>query len=683
MEMIISAVATIIAAIISRIPVVGSRNSGRAKPAYWLERPRRLGQGFLGRRDELKALSKTFKDRRAVVLSGGPGVGKSQLAAEYTYESRRNGFWSSGWETVIRTIAGLAEQLGVDQEDRTEEQIFNDVRRRLREFPDKTLWVVDNLASLDQVNSILAESGAVRLLVTTRDARNHVLPEGAVFHRVGVLAPGPAVDLLRRGTGYDLADPILREIVDEVGRLPLAVEMLSVQLRAEWQTPGRLLEEIGLAPTAVQLAKFRESAREASISNEAGVFAAIRGPLESLPQDLRQLLSPLGYIADLPISLDFLTAMSGLDDDTGLNYLLEECTQRSILTFASEQVTIHSLTAAAIAATNAEQAIETTLERAGPRLDAIRENDFLALRRELPHYEAMHTQAKNLAAAEHLGLLGFSNNLANAYGAMGRYDDAIALHEEALRVLERVLGPEHPDTLGSRNNLAAVYAEAGRYEDAIALHEETLRPMERVLGPEHPDTLASRNNLAAVYADAGRYEEAIALHEETLKVRERVLGPEHPDSLGSSNNLAAAYGEAGRYEEAIALLEETLMMQERVLGWEHPNTLNSRNNLASAYREAGRRKDAIALHEETLRMRERVLGPEHPDTLASRSNLGIAYAHVGRHEEAIALLEETLKVRERVLGPEHPDTLNSRNNLASAYRAVGRDSEADALFNDE
>jgi hypothetical protein len=62
-----------------------------------------------------------------------------------------------------------------------------------------------------------------------------------------------------------------------------------------------------------------------------------------------------------------------------------------------------------------------------------------------------------------------------------------------------VLGPEHPDTLQSRNNLAIGYRALGRYEEAVALDEETLKLRERVLGPEHPDTLQSRGNLASGY----------------------------------------------------------------------------------------------------------------------------------------------------------------------------------------
>jgi Tetratricopeptide repeat len=53
---------------------------------------------------------------------------------------------------------------------------------------------------------------------------------------------------------------------------------------------------------------------------------------------------------------------------------------------------------------------------------------------------------------------------------------------------ERVLGADGPETLASLNNLAAAYQNAGRTADAIALHEQTLAIMERVLGPDQPDT---------------------------------------------------------------------------------------------------------------------------------------------------------------------------------------------------
>jgi hypothetical protein len=76
---------------------------------------------------------------------------------------------------------------------------------------------------------------------------------------------------------------------------------------------------------------------------------------------------------------------------------------------------------------------------------------------------------------------------------------ATLLSYSALDVLPDGLGATHPSTLTSRSNLADAYQAAGRLEEAIPLLEWTLADRERALGDTHPDTLTSRNNLASAY----------------------------------------------------------------------------------------------------------------------------------------------------------------------------------------
>jgi hypothetical protein len=48
--------------------------------------------------------------------------------------------------------------------------------------------------------------------------------------------------------------------------------------------------------------------------------------------------------------------------------------------------------------------------------------------------------------------------LANSYGALGRYADALKLHKETLTLQKAKLGPNHPATLGSVYNIACCHA---------------------------------------------------------------------------------------------------------------------------------------------------------------------------------------------------------------------------------
>jgi hypothetical protein len=359
-----------------------------------------------------------------------------------------------------------------------------------------------------------------------------------------------------------------------------------VRLGEERQTPQRIIDQLRQAPNSVQMEVFQQTADGASVPRADGVFATISGTLEILSPQVREWISPLGYVANVPIPEDLLVALTELDEEE-LDLLMRECSRQSVLSWVDNQVVIHALTVAALQATNEEDDLPLvmTFSLARDRLVSIVGDNPVALRLEIAHYEQILEHGSRSWGLEDSDVLGFSNNLANGYQSLGRYQEAAALHEETLAIMERVLGPEHPNTLSSRNNLASGYQDLGRYQEAVELHEETLAIMERVLGPEHPDTLHSRNNLAIDYRNLGRYEEAVALDEETLRIYERVLGPEHPDTLHSRNNLAIDYRNLGRYEEAVALHEETLRIRERVLGPEHPDTLTNRQNLEELYED--------------------------------------------------------------------------------------------------
>ena len=295
-------------------------------------------------------------------------------------------------------------------------------------------------------------------------------------------------------------------------------------------------------------------------------------------------------------------------------------------------------------------------------------------------YEQVTKDSARVLGPDHPDTLASRNNLAETYRSVGRTDEAITLHEQVLADSIRVLGEDHHQTLASRNNLACAYEAAGRTGEAITLYEQVLADSIRMLGEDNPHTLASRNNLAYSYDTAGRTDEAITLYEQVLADSIRMLGEDHPDTLGSRNNLACAYEAAGRTNAAITLYEQVLADSIRMLGEDHPQTLTLRNNLACAYEAAGRTDAAITLYEQVLADRIRILGEDHLQTLASYNNLAYSYVTAGRTDEAITLYEEVLADSIRILGEDHPQTLTSGNNLANAYETAGRLTEAITLY---
>ncbi|MCX4763911.1 FxSxx-COOH system tetratricopeptide repeat protein [Streptomyces sp. NBC_01275] len=292
--------------------------------------------------------------------------------------------------------------------------------------------------------------------------------------------------------------------------------------------------------------------------------------------------------------------------------------------------------------------------------------------------DILHTHAADLlwGPDSHPVLYRAGHSLSDA----GLYTAAIVHWDRLVTDALRLLGSEHHDTLTARANLASSYRRAGRTAEAVALLEQVVADSERLLGPEHSDTLTARANLATSYRQAGRTAEAIVLLEQVLTDAQRLLGPEHSDTLTVRNNLATSYRQAGRTAEAIVLLKRVLDDALRLWGAEHHDTLAVRSSLASSYRQVGRTAEAVALLEQVVADSERLLGPQHHDTLTVRANLASSYRQAGRTAEAIVLLEQVLDDALRLWGAEHHDTLAVRSNLASSYSRAGRTAEAVALL---
>jgi hypothetical protein len=175
--------------------------------SHWSGRPASLGAGFFGREKELMALVRAFNRHRVVVVFGGAGTEKSRLAAEYSHKRKGEGFWTTAGANRGQTLAALAPHLGLPLSEGSDAELVEQVQRRLgqltQEKQDTLLWVVDNLNDLNQINDLASAAGPVCLLITTRDARLHLLPPNVAFLEVHPLSQKPAITLLCSRSKHD------------------------------------------------------------------------------------------------------------------------------------------------------------------------------------------------------------------------------------------------------------------------------------------------------------------------------------------------------------------------------------------------------------------------------------------------------------------------------------------------
>ncbi|KAE8667612.1 1-deoxy-D-xylulose 5-phosphate reductoisomerase [Hibiscus syriacus] len=96
------------------------------------------------------------------------------------------------------------------------------------------------------------------------------------------------------------------------------------------------------------------------------------------------------------------------------------------------------------------------------------------------------------------------------------YNEAVELFEEAKSILEQECGPYHPDTLSVYSNLAGAYDAIGRLDDAIKILEYVIQTREEKLGTANSEVCDEKKRLAELLEEAGRGESRKGRSLETL-----------------------------------------------------------------------------------------------------------------------------------------------------------------------
>jgi tetratricopeptide (TPR) repeat protein len=596
----------------------------------------------------LARLNRAAQGPSVVVLTGAPGVGKTQLAAAYARARLAGGWRLIAWVNARDSqslLAGLAEAAETAAlSDGGSLQGASDPGRAFRQWLEadgsRCLLVFDDAEDLGLLQSFVPAVGAARILITM--AREPMAELGTRVP-VDVFSVEEALALLDGRTG--MADEAgASAVAVELGHLPLALDQAAALMAKQHLGYAAYLTKLRALPVEDYLVRKEEpyppSVAEAILLSLEAARAADPVGVSTGVMEVMAVLAPAAVRCDLlRVAGQAGTLLGGGRRVAAslVDQALERLNERSLLSFSlgGQTVSVHCLVAQVVREgldrrghlARACGTVASTLAGSAEALP--KPLDHMAVRELAGQVAALMENAGAGVNDAHEGLAPMLTRLrllTLSYlvelGDSAR--EVIALGKPLLEDLDRLLGPDHPDSQNTRNSLAAAYQAAGQAREAIPLFEQTLVSRVRLLGPDHPDTLTAQNNLAAADLTAGRDVEAILMFRMTLAARERLLGADHPDTLRSENSLAAAYKAAGQTAEAIPLVEKVLAAREQALGASHPKTLGSRNNLAAAYREAGRAPEAVPMLEQTLADCERLLGADDPRTEAVRHNLLLA-----------------------------------------------------------
>ncbi|GHF19909.1 ATP-binding protein [Streptomyces morookaense] len=508
----------------------------------------------------------------------------------------------------------------------------------------RTLVVLDNAATAEQVRPLLPGSASCAVLVTSR--RRLLALEGAVPLSLDVLPEAEACALVARIAGPDRvadAPEAVAEIAELCGRLPLAIRMAAARLahRPAW--------------TAQDLASELRAGRRRSGSggNEQAVSAAFALSYARLGPGCQRLFRLLGLHPGADLDAYAAAALAGTDVATAGQWLEELVDVHLLEQYAPHRYQLHDLL---------RRHTQEVLHESEP--PAHREEAELRL---LDHY--LHT-ARNarLVTAPGQRLLPFevahppddTPDVSDRASALAWYE---AEHANLVAMITQAAAHGRNEHVWQYTHVLQHFFDIrGRTLDWVTTHELALAATGNLGNhPAHAEILTS---LAIACWHAGRPEDAFDRGLEALALC-RELG----DAWGEAvilTNFGIAQEQLGQIEEAVDLHRQALALYGGIdAPWGEALSLTS---LGTAHTRLGRAAEALDHHRRALDRYRRIGDPW--GEARTLTNMGTGYRQLGRFGEAVAHHARALSL-DRRMGDRRAES-EVLNDLGATYHAADR-----------
>jgi tetratricopeptide (TPR) repeat protein len=699
-------------------PTLVLRTYGRRPfaPDNGLRLPPAAAHRPLKREQELGQMLTALRQRRAVLLRGEPGVGKTGLAAQAVELLHADGLFKDG----IIWVEGVCDASVAAVCDAVATHMGN-IEIPLLSPPDKLAAVYQLLDGRDLLivlNFVRSPETAVVFVRNCPDdtallviSASH--DEFESFDDYVNLGRATADDALSFFGRSMLDENAIRKVCSLLDNNPLALLYASGYVKHH--------AEVWLDELRRQLNVRMEELRAAGGENEHlqarvafGVTLRILGPASG------RLLALLAASFDKSVGVELLSMALGREE-THCAFLLGGLARLSLIELEVEgRYTLHPLSRSLLWQewhSESKGACEGRLLEAALR--------YVALYGEggSQSYDKLEAELSNLlGAARHahggglwpevvrlaVGLVGVLQER-NYWGellevgrlgvdAAQRIDDARAC-ARLLREIAATL--KNQGDYAEARRLLSQCVELGRRLDDPVQRADTLHQLGQLAHGEHDTERAadfyresletyrqsgSQKGIAANLYQLGRiaqerpdFKEAERLYEESLQLR-KALGKDHEFELAETlNSLALVHEKTGNYTKAEQLYKRALEIYR--LSEQHQSHYAAcTHNLAGLYFAKGLYRKAEKNYQKALDIRERLLGAKHPDVAQSLNNLAAVHYARGKYTAAAPLWQQALDIYRAALGEQHVYYAAVLGNLAGLYYVAGNYDAAEPLY---
>jgi tetratricopeptide (TPR) repeat protein len=185
-----------------------------------------------------------------------------------------------------------------------------------------------------------------------------------------------------------------------------------------------------------------------------------------------------------------------------------------------------------------------------------------------------------LLGPEHQWTLSARSVLAASQFSSGKTEAGLKMLEENIAVYRKIPSGYDGDLAEGLRLLSSVYWKLGRFEEAIDLGQESVRICERTFGVDHFRTLVAIDNLACAYMEGKRYAEAEKELRKAIQGYEDYVGKISKPRARLEERLGTLYMHEERFDDALDAFAEALEIRSTAEGMDAISVLSDVNSVS-------------------------------------------------------------------------------------------------------
>ncbi len=275
------------------------------------------------------------------------------------------------------------------------------------------------------------------------------------------------------------------------------------------------------------------------------------------------------------------------------------------------------------------------------------------------------------------------NRLAEILRKADQFDEAVALHRQAIELHESSQQEPTWELADAHNNFGLLLYNLGQYDEAESSLKKAIDTHRAAAGGQEAASVGiNMHNLSLILRVRGKFKEAEEMIRTSLDITAQFRGEDSTSWIVSLQQLGRIQNDLGLYEDALKTVDKALQMGAKHYNPDNPRLATMFARKANSFHALGRYEEAEAMYLKSAAIYAGAHGPDSWNGAYMELHHAQMLLLMGRVEEAQQKLNHSLAVRTQLFAADHPGIAIAKTNLADAMLLSGDAAAASELLNE-